>query len=133
MNKKFEFRPGFRINALDSMVLAVSSVAILSIVSISQEIAFIIGYAVGHFFLFCNVFRISRKPELVWAGIFVVLGACNILLGIPDWLLLIVSTLVVTIAVISLEMRKKSYHGILWRKVNPELEQWWKQQNVNQG
>lgn len=33
---------------------------------------------VGHFFLFCNVFRIARASELIWAGTFVVLSACTL-------------------------------------------------------
>src|SRR5688572_5938331 len=31
--------------------------------------------AAGHFFLFCNVFRIIRRRELIWAGLFV-LNVC---------------------------------------------------------
>jgi hypothetical protein len=23
------------------------------------------------------------------------------------------------------EMRKPSYHGVFWRRVNPNLRQWW--------
>jgi len=28
--------------------------------------------AAGHFFLFCNLFRIIRRRELIWAGLFII-------------------------------------------------------------
>ena len=126
-----KFKPGFRISSFDAVILIVDSFLIFGVISISKELAFIIGYSIGHFFLFCNVFRISRKSELVWTGVFVALSACNILAHIPGWVMVITLTLIVTIIVIGLEMRKKSYCGILWKMINPELEGWQEKQRVN--
>ncbi len=131
MDNKIKFKPGFRISAIDAVILIVASVSVFGVISISKEIAFIISYSIGHFFLFCNVFRISRKSELVWAGVFTALSACNILADFPGRVAVITLTLLVTIIVISLEMRKKSYHGILWKIINPELDVWWEGQRVN--
>ncbi|CAK0748261.1 hypothetical protein CCP3SC1_1760005 [Gammaproteobacteria bacterium] len=33
----------------------------------------LIGLVLGHFFLFCNVFRVTRQTELIWAGAFITL------------------------------------------------------------
>jgi hypothetical protein len=37
-----------------------------------REFAFAVAFVMGHFFLFCNVFRIRRKYELIWAVLFAV-------------------------------------------------------------
>jgi hypothetical protein len=76
---------------------------------------------VGHFFLFCNVFRVSRAPELVWAGVFLALAGSTIALGVPGWPATVAASLATTVVVVTLEMRKPSYHGIGWRRINPTL------------
>ncbi len=88
-------------------------------------IGFVVAFVVAHFFLFCNVFRIARTLELIWAAIFVALTYCTIMLGVPDWSLTIGGCVLVTTTLIVIELRKPSYHGILWKRINPHLLQWW--------
>lgn len=86
----------------------------------------VIGFVMAHFFLFCNVFRISRILELIWAVVFVSLAGSTIVQQSPGWGPTIVISLVVSLTLIGLEISKPSYHGIGWRTLNPNLGEWWK-------
>jgi hypothetical protein len=120
------FAPGFRrLSLLDVFVLCAGSVGALAFGHVSWPIGFVIGFVVAHFFLFCNVFRLARKLELAWAALFITLVGCTILLECPSWLTTTAVTLGATVAVVALEMRKPSYHGIGWRRINPQLRAWW--------
>jgi hypothetical protein len=85
----------------------------------------IIAVVIGHFFLFCNGFRISRRPELIWAGIFIVLSVTTILPWFPVWTVTIAISICATITVVICEMKNPSSHGVGWRKINPHLKNWW--------
>lgn len=84
-----------------------------------------IAFVVAHFFLFCNVFRISRPLELVWAAVFVALAGSTVVNEMPGWMVTIMGSLIVTVVVIAIEMCRPSYHGIAWQRMNPRLQQWW--------
>ena len=120
------FRPGFRLSVSDAVILAIGITA--SFLT-PNDIAIIIITAVGHFFLFCNVFRVSRAPELIWACIFIILSSCTIAMGYPNWLATIGLSLAVATTFIVRELFMPSYHGIFWRKFNPSLPEWWKKRN----
>ena len=119
------FRPGFRLSRLDIVVILVGIVGAVLAGLVAPYVGFVIAFVVGHFFLFCNVFRVSRLPELAWAIIFIGLSAATILVGQPGWLVTALCSLIVTIGVIFREIRKSSYHGVFWRTWNPDLEAWW--------
>jgi hypothetical protein len=123
-----KFAPGFRLSLYDVVVLIVG---IGSAVALSQTYltsSLIIAFVVGHFFLFCNVFRISRTPELIWASVFLLLAGGTLIANIPGWIATISISLAVTIVAIALEMKKPSYHGVGWRTINPNLKDWWDSQ-----
>lgn len=126
------FQPGFRISTLDVLILAVGAIASAVMWTQVWWAGFVIAYVVGHFFLFCNVFRVARPLELTWGGIFVLLAASTIAFDRPTWPVTIISSLAVTVIVIGLEMRKPSYHGALWSILNPGLLQWWEQRHSDQ-
>ena len=119
------FRPGFRLSRLDIVVILVGIVGAVLAGLVAPYVGFVIAFVVGHFFLFCNVFRVSRLPEVAWAIIFIGLSTATILVGQPGWLVTALCSLVATIGIILLEIRKPSYHGIFWRMWNPDLEAWW--------
>jgi hypothetical protein len=121
------FAPGFRFSWTDAFVLVVGAVLITWLAQLSGELAVMAAFVIGHFFLFCNVFRIGRKPELVWAGTFIVLAALS--LGM-EWLDLRVAlglALGLSISLILREMSLLRYHGIFWQRVNPGLPEWWRE------
>lgn len=123
-----KFQPGFRISKIDVAVLVFGAISTAVLWPMIWWVGFIIAFTVAHFFLFCNVFRISRPLELTWAAIFVVLTLGTVSFGVPSWGVTIGASLVMTATMIAIEMRKPSYHGILWQRVNPNLPQWWAEQ-----
>ena len=122
---KPQFQPGFRISAVDAIVLIVGTVATIALWQTIWWLAFIVAFVVGHFFVFCNVFRVARPLELAWAAVFIASMYPTIAFGVPGWPASIAISLTMTVAVIAIEMRKPSYHGVLWKRVNPGLPQWW--------
>jgi hypothetical protein len=84
-----------------------------------------IGFVIAHFFIFCNLVRMDRSSELVWACLFVILAASITLAGRPQWPLTLAIAFVVTACLVFLEIRKPSYHGVFWQRINPNLPQWW--------
>lgn len=119
------FTPGFQLSVLDVVVLILAVIGTYVLGRYSWWAGLIILFVVGHFFLFCNVFRIARKSELIWAGTFELLTASTILWEIPGWLITIGSSLLLTTFLVILEMRKPSYHGIFWQRLNPDLLEFW--------
>ena len=108
---------GFQITAPEVIVMVL-------IVAGAWFVFFPIGlvalFVVGHFFLFCNVFRIRPAYEFIWGAAFI----SNVLIqafidykGL-NWLLVIIIQCIVTIAVIIAEMRSSRYHGIFCRRIN---------------
>ena len=86
-----------------------------------QTLSLLPSITVIHFFLFCNVFRISRKREILWSIIFIF----NIVIGyywimilhnpispFIFWMTILILQLPFTIAVILKEILSKDYHGV---------------------
>ncbi len=122
-----QFRPGFRISIRDTAVLGVG---ILSVVLLRVQMpvgAFVIGFVILHFFLFCNVFRIPRRPELIWAGTFVLLSCSTISVHVPGWIFTVVASLALSIFLICHSMAGPDYHGVGWQRINPGLREWWEE------
>jgi hypothetical protein len=120
-----EFRPGFRFSAFDAFLLILGALGSWFAWPRTWWAGFVIAFVVGHFFLFCNVFRISRGLELTWAAVFIILTRFTIVTEQPAWATTVLLSLAVTVLVICLECRKPSYHGIGWSRINPNLRQWW--------
>lgn len=114
-------------SVIDGVVIVVGIVVAVGLWPTAWWLGFIVAFVVGHFFVFCNVFRVARPLELAWSGLFVVLMYGTIRFGWPSWVVAIGCSLLVTAVVIGLEMRKASYHGVLWKRINPGLRQWWEE------
>ena len=91
-----------------------------------------IAFVVGHFFLFCNVFRIRRAPELIWAGVFTTLATATVVVGTTDWTATFAVSALLTVVLVAIEMRHPSYHGLFWRQVNPHLPEFWRSRQREQ-
>ena len=120
-----DFRPGFRLSLFDALFLLGGAVASALLWPQTWWIGFVIAFVVGHFFLFCNVFRIARNLEFIWAAVFVSCTLPTVHTGRPSWTATIATSLCTTAVVIGLELRKPSYHGVGWSIVNPRLREWW--------
>jgi len=130
-SEKEHFLPGFRISLVDAIVLIAGTAGSAFLISESAVAAVLLAMPVLHFFLFCNVFRIKRRKELIWATIFVISSALFIVYQMFSPAFLIVVNFLVAVVMIALEMREPDYHGIFWRTINPGLEKWWNSSRVN--
>lgn len=119
------FEPGFRASTSDLCAITAAIVGAAALFDTFPAASVIILVTTFHFFLFCNVFRIRRLPELIWAGIFFLLSAATIRFGTPDWPATIAAALSAATGLILRETRHPSYHGIGWKRLNPGLKAWW--------
>ena len=107
--------PGFRFSREDAWVLVFGVVATVAWWTFQPMLAPALPIVLGHFFLFCNVFRISRRSELFWAGAFLAnafFWAVRSEGFAIDWLAVLLVQMPVTLFLILLEMRRPGYHGI---------------------
>ncbi len=72
--------------------------------------ALIAPYALGHFFLFCNVFRVRRRDELVWAAVFVLSAALWVQVTTSVWPVLL-TPLPLTAVILIATARSPQYRG----------------------
>src|SRR5688572_9455977 len=112
------FQPGFRLSTRDVIVIVVGSVAAAGAAAYEWWLGALIAFPLLHFFLFCNVFRVSRGLELIWAAAFVLCTSWSMTRGELSWGLAFGVPLVVIVFVIWRQLVKPSYHGMGWQRVN---------------
>lgn len=122
------FRPGFRLSVFDGVILLAGLIGGLVVGRQAWWAGATVGFVVLHFFLFCNVFRIPRVPELIWATVFVLLAGSTILFEVPGWGMAFGLSLVCSAALIWRATKRQDYHGLLWERWNPGLREWWEEQ-----
>ncbi len=106
---------GFRFSVGDGIALAAAAVATWLLLPHIGFLAWLPAVALGHFFLFCNVFRVRRRYELVWAAGFLLNFGAWALSGAFDWLGVLAVQTPLTLLVIVLEIRSPRYHGVFAR------------------
>jgi 4-amino-4-deoxy-L-arabinose transferase-like glycosyltransferase len=110
---------GFRFSPVDAIVLIITAVGTPWLVSELGTMGLIPAFVVLHFFLFCNVFRIRRAPELIWGLCFVMLAGLLTVVGRFYPAMLMMCQLPVTVILIAREIRHPVYHGVFARRLNP--------------
>ncbi len=122
------FQPGFRISFGDVafLIICLGGAAYAAWATGLPWTGFVVAFVVLHFFLFCNVFRIARVPELIWGGIFAALAGSTIVFGKPGWLATSLISLALTVFLLVRETRQPHYHGVGWQRWNPKLPEWWR-------
>ena len=113
--------PGFRLWWTDLVVIAAAVAAATALMPHSILAATLVLTVVSHFFLFCNVFRVPTRLELVWAVVFVGNVAVSSLLDALQWPRYLWIQLPVTLVTLLATMRHELYRGIFWRRLNPGL------------
>lgn len=120
---RFSYHPpyGIRFSLGDGVAILICAAATIALRPMIGSFVWLFPVALGHFFLFCNVFRIHRKPELIWTAIFIINFAWWNHLGEEElnWLALLAVQSILTIALIIREMRLPRYHGIGTQWINP--------------
>lgn len=119
-----KFKPGFRFSVFDAIILVIASCLALFLNSYNYLYSVLVVFIILHFFLFCNIVRMSRIPELIWASFFLCTFYLHLKLSVLSFNMALVSCILVTSILVFLESRKPSYHGIFWQKVNPKLPDW---------
>jgi hypothetical protein len=109
---------GFRCSKTDLLVLAATAAASVWFVSVDRSLGWLPLVALAHFFLFCNVFRVRRSYELVWAAAFVVNVACWSWTGPRIWWNVLLVQTPLTVALIGAEVASSRYHGWGFRRVH---------------
>lgn len=105
-------RRGFRFSAVDLLAILICAIATWLLFPVIGTTVWLLPITLGHFFLFCNVFRIHRNAELFWAATFIVNVAAWSLLSDIDWLKILAVQSFVTVTLIAKAFRSRSYHGI---------------------
>jgi hypothetical protein len=127
MTTNTSFQPGARFTAADFVtLLAAGGLAWWGNQHYGPWVVRAIAFVFGTFFLFGNVFRVARAGELLWAVVFVVLAGIRLRTGAIEWSTIYAVSGAVALFVIVAELRKPSYHGLGWSRVNPGLEEWWR-------
>lgn len=111
---------GFRLSIVDTIVLLLGAAATVASIGPLGPMAGLFPMAVGHFFLFCNVFRVRRRYELAWTAVFLVNFTAWTFTEF-SWPGVLAIQLPVTALAIALEIRSPRYHGILAARLNPRL------------
>jgi len=127
------FAPGFRLSATDVVIVIVGGGAGVAGLQIDLWLAVAMWYVVAHFFLFCNVLRMNRSLEFLWAGLFVCLAVAVVRLELSSWPVMLGCFLSVTALFAAIEVRRPSYHGVGWRSLNPGLPEWWQANQAPRG
>ncbi len=119
------FRPGFRMAPTDAAVLIAGAVgaALAARVELAFGVALLLPVAM--FFVFCNVVRMVRRLELVWAFAYAAGCVARSQWGWPTWPWLVVGSLVLALLLVGVQLRRADYHGVAWQRFNPSLPAWW--------
>lgn len=105
-------RHGLQFSATDAVVLLVGVAVPWPLWPHIGEFALLAPFTVLQFFLFCNVFRVPRRSELVWTGIFLVHFTGRLWSGAFTWWGVLGVQSPVTVAVVVHAVRQPSYHGV---------------------
>jgi hypothetical protein len=103
---------GFRFAPHDAFAIVICVAVTMVFCPILGNIVILFPVVLGHFFLFCNVFRVPRYLELSWSGIFVVNVGIWVSLSRLDWIVIVVTQLPPTLLAISIAIVSNDYHGI---------------------
>lgn len=131
MESPANFRPGFRISEVDVGVVILGILGSVLLGRLDDMLGIAMLFVLAHFFVFCNVLRLGRLLELVWAALFVLLAGSTLLVGVPAWGFTFILMLAVTVVLAVVQVFRPSYHGVLWRQINPDLPQWWEDHERN--
>ena len=115
---------------MDVGILIAGISASVLLARFDERFGMVLLFVLTHFFLFCNVLRMSRSYELLWAVLFVLLAGSTFYFSFPLMHYTLSVMLVVTVTLSTVQIMQPSYHGVLWRQVNPNLKQWW---DANEG
>ena len=119
------FSAGFRLSTFDGMILLAGSVAATILGRVDMWSGLAVGFVIAHFFLFCNVLRMSRPLELAWAAAFSGLAVGAVRWGVISWPMVFGVSMLLTLVLVIVAVLRPSYHGVGWKRFNAGLPDWW--------
>lgn len=112
-------RRGFRLSWTDIAIIVACLIATVILYPSIGPLVLVGPITLGHFCLFCNVFRIRRAYELIWAVAFVFnFGMWSFFADISWYRILAVQT-PLTVLLIGCEFFSSRYHGVGCRSELP--------------
>ena len=112
---------GFRFSLTDALAIFAFMSAAGVLWRLGNLLWWMLAIAAGHFFLFCNVFRIVRRRELVWSGLFILNVGIWTWLDLLTWPCVLLCQLPITVGLVVADMRSPGYHGVFASRINPQL------------
>lgn len=115
---------GFRFSATDAVIL-VCGIALAALLRAREfPLWWLVPMVLGHFFLFCNVFRVRRSYEITWAFLFLLNVGFWLSRARFDWAAALLTQTPFTLAAIGAEMLSWRYHGVAARRINSRLSEY---------
>src|SRR6266404_3640740 len=116
-NSMFEHRSktrtwGFRFFTTDALVIGALIAGAILLRRMESSLWWILAMVGGHFFLFCNVFRVRRRFEVGWAALFIINVGGWLYFRELSWMKVLGCQLPISAAVIFAEVNSSRYHGI---------------------
>jgi len=107
---------------MDAAAIAVFAAVAAGLHWLGSGLWWVVAIVAGHFFLFCNVFRVIRRRELIWAALLILNVGFWLFLGRLDWFTVLACQLPVSAGVIAWEVKATRYHGIFADRLNNHLQ-----------
>lgn len=107
---------GFRFSWTDALVLAVGAALTWALWQPVGQFALLVPVTLVHFFLFCNVFRVGNRRELLWTGVFVANFTSWVYFAAFSWWGVLVVQAPVTLGIVVAAVRDSRYHGVFSRR-----------------
>ncbi len=115
---------GVRFSVTDTGALVAFGVVAAGLHWLGSSLWSVVAIVGGHFFLFCNVFRVARRRELIWAALFILNVGFWLLLGRLGWFNVLACQLPVSAGIVAWEIKAARYHGVFADRVNPRLNEY---------
>ena len=112
---------GFRFSPTDAVALLLFGAAVAVLHRFGSSLSWLVAIVAIHFFMFCDIFRVVRRRELIWAAAFVVNVGFWIVLGRLDWTNVLACQLPISTGVIAWELKVARYHGVFADRLNARL------------
>lgn len=120
---QLKFSPGFRLSFTDTLFLCFMFGLFWYLRTENAAASWLVLTPTLQFFLFCNVFRIRRSSELMWAVVYIIISALSHSFAVTG-IYTFAAGIAAGMVFIGNELRHPSYHGIFWQKLNPGLPEW---------
>lgn len=123
---------GLRFSLADGFVLLGAAAIMFATWHVTDGLSMLIMFVVLHFFLFCNIFRIRRLPELIWGAMFVLNCILWLIYDSANMFPVMACQLPITFVVIVYEICMPHYHGVFARRLNSQLDVYLAEPNVDE-